>query len=132
MNHHSIKLSNIYKLSSKVITNKFIEGLHENNHENRQDSQVVLDHGQSIHNDPAGKKTPNYNEALCLAFVDNENVFDSLEEAILNSLREQRMIRHTIKLLQRFYAHYNQDTDKMNIEKGVKPEDTMSPKLFML
>jgi len=72
----------------------------------------------------------------CLAFVDYEEAFDSVEqEGILNSLREQGINRH-IKLLQIFYANgtatvrLHKDSDKVKIAKGVRQGDTISPKLF--
>ena len=74
---------------------------------------------------------------LCLAFVDYEKAFDSVEiTAITNSLHEQGINETYIKLLENIYAkgtavvRLHKDTEKIKIGKGVRQGDTISPKLF--
>merc|ERR1711989_16583 len=67
------------------------------------------------------EKTLEYNKPLCLAFVDYEKAFDSIEHnAVFNSMREKGT--SIIRL--------HKDTDEIKIGKGVRQGDTISPKLF--
>ena len=68
---------------------------------------------------------------LCLAFVDYEKAFDSVERtAISNALYEQGINETYIKLIENIYANVtsvvrlHKDTEKINIEKGVRQGDT--------
>ena len=81
--------------------------------------------------------TSEYNMPLCLAFVDCEKAFDSVEgTAISNALYEQGMDETYIKLMENIYANgtsvvrLHKDADKVKIGRGVGQGDTYSPKLF--
>ena len=61
---------------------------------------------------------------LCLAFVDYEKAFDSLERtAISNALYEQGLNETYIKLIENIYANgtsavrLHKDTEKIKLEK---------------
>ncbi|KAE9413034.1 hypothetical protein Angca_009339, partial [Angiostrongylus cantonensis] len=74
---------------------------------------------------------------LCLTFIDLEKVFDSNEiEAVMEALGSQGVPTWYIKILRElyknfktkispFYNHFNVD-----VKRGVKQGDTISPKLF--
>ena len=131
-------LSNIYKLFSKILTNRSAKPLNENQPREQgayRDGFSTMDHLHTMNQ--LIEKTTEYNKPLCLAFVDYEKAFDSVEHtAILNSIRKQGVNEHITRVLQNYYANgtavirLHKDTDKIRIEKGVRQGDTISPKLF--
>ena len=73
-------LSNMYKLFTKIITTRLEKKLDEN--------QPTTDHIHAIHQ--LKEKCREYNIPMCVAFVDYEKAFDSVQtQAILPSLQEQ-------------------------------------------
>ncbi|KAG6926619.1 hypothetical protein G0U57_011657, partial [Chelydra serpentina] len=78
-----------------------------------------------------------YKLPLCIAFVDYEKAFDSVEfNAILKALAEQGINTQYISLLKEANTGCTTDITLLEtplhipIEKGVKQGDTISPKLF--
>ena len=131
-------LSNVYKVFSKILTNRLAKLLDENQPREQagfRSGYSTIDHLQTMNQ--LIEKTTEYNKPLCLAFVDYEKAFDSVEQtAILNSMRKQGANEHIVRLLQNIYANgtavirLHKDTERIKIEKGVRQGDTISPKLF--
>ena len=71
-----------------------------------------------------------YNIPFCIAFVDYEKTFDSVQtQAVLTSLQEQGTedVYMEIYINSSMSVHLHQ---KSNIRRGVGQRDTISPKLF--
>ena len=74
---------------------------------------------------------------LCVAFVDYEKAFDSVEtQAVLKTLQEQGINNNYIKIIKDIYTgctttvNLHKESNKINIRKGVRQGDNISPKLF--
>ncbi|MEG7522153.1 MAG: reverse transcriptase domain-containing protein, partial [Chromatiales bacterium] len=83
------------------------------------------------------EKCREYNIPLCLAFVDYEKSFDSVQtQAVLTSLQEQGIEDVYVELMKDIYTnssttvHLHIDSSKINIRRGVRQGDTISPKQF--
>ena len=82
------------------------------------------------------EKCREYNIPLCVAFVDYEKEFDSVQtQAILTSLQEQGIEEVYIEILKDIYTdssvtvHLHKESEKIRIKRGVRQGDTISPKL---
>ena len=67
-----------------------------------------------------------YEQPLCLAFIDYEKAFDSVyTSSVVEVLKEQRIDEAYVDLIQNIYSRatsairLNRDSEKINIEKGV-------------
>ena len=83
------------------------------------------------------EKCRDYNIPLCVAYVDYEKAFDSVQtQAILTSLQEQGIEDMYIEILKDIYTdssvtvHLHKESEKIRIKIGVRQGDTISPKLF--
>ncbi|MEG7524065.1 MAG: reverse transcriptase domain-containing protein, partial [Chromatiales bacterium] len=83
------------------------------------------------------EKCREYNIPLCIALVDYEMAFDSVQtQAVLTSLQEQEIEDVYVELLKDIYTnssmtvHLHKESNKINIRRGVRQGDTISPKLF--
>ncbi len=84
------------------------------------------------------EKCQEYNiPPICVAIVDYEKAFDSVEtSSVLKALEEQGISIGYLKILRDIYSDcYNtvkmhKNSDKIMINKGVRQGDTISPKLF--
>ena len=83
------------------------------------------------------KKCREYNIPLCIAFIDYEKAFDSMQtQAVLTSLQEHGIEDVCIELLEEIYTnsamtvHLHKESITINIRRGVRLGDTMSPKLL--
>jgi ribonuclease HII len=131
-------LSNIYKLFSKVLTNRLQKGLDE--HQPREQAGFrsgysTTDHIHALNQ--IKEKQQEYNRPLHFCFVDYEKAFDSVDtQAILSSLEEQGVEPTYISLLANIYTNctshvqLHKESKPINIKKGVRQGDTISPKLF--
>ena len=84
-------LSNMYKLLTKIITTRLEKKLDENQPREQagfRSKYSTTDHIHAINQ--LKEKCREYNILLCVAFVDYEKAFDSVQtQAILTSLQEQ-------------------------------------------
>ena len=84
------------------------------------------------------EKSKEYQFDLCLGFVDYEKAFDRLDhQSLLAALKKQNIDEKYIKIIKVIYKeptariHLNDTiTDSIEILRGVKQGDPMSPKLF--
>ena len=84
------------------------------------------------------EKSREYNMSLCIAFIDYEKAFDSLQtQAVLTLLQEQgiedvyiKILKDTYYLHQQLYDSSPKQSNKINIRRGGRQGDTILPKLF--
>ena len=120
-------LSNIYKLFTKVLTNRLQKGLDE--HEPREQAGCrngysTTDHIHALNQ--VKEKQQEYNKLLHFAFVDYEKAFNSVEtQAILSSLKNPGVEPTYIALLADIYTictshvQLHKESKPINIKKGV-------------
>ena len=92
----------------------------------------TIDHIQVI--SQLQEKADEYKIPLCFAFVDYEKAFDSIEfNPLFESLENQGAEAAYITLLLYLYnatLKLHRDSDKIELQRGVRQGDNISPKLF--
>ena len=113
----------MYKLFTKIITTRLEKKLDE--HQPREQAGFRSKYSTIDH------------IPVCVAFVDYEKAFDSVQtQAILTSLQEQGIEDVYREILKDIYTdssvtvHLHKESEKIRIKRGVRPGDTISSKLF--
>ena len=127
-------LSNMYKLFTKIITTRLEKKLDENQPREQagfRSKYSTTDHIHAINQ--LKEKCREYNITLCVAFVDYEKAFDSIQtQAILTSLQEQGIEDVYIEILKDMHTdslvtvHLHKESEKIRIKRGVRQGDTIS------
>ena len=131
-------LSNIYKLFTKILTAR-LERILDDNQPREQagfrGGYSTTDHIHVINQ--LKEKCREFNKPLCIAFIDYEKAFDSVQtQAILSSLQDQGIEDAYIQLMKDIYTdssvtvYLHKESEKINLKRGVRQGDTISPKLF--
>ena len=133
-------LSNIYKLFTKILTARLEKILDEN--QPREQAGFRGGYSTTYHThviNQLKEKCREFNIPLCIAFIDYEKAFDSVQtEAILSSLQDQGIEDAYIQLMKDIYTdssvtvYLHKESEKINSKRGVRQGDTISPKLFTL
>ena len=131
-------LSVVYKLFTKIITNRICRTLDSNQPREQagfRSGYSTTDHMQAV--SQIIEKTHEFNKPLCMAFIDYEKAFDSVEiSAVMQAIRRQGVDEIYIRILQDIYhdgtatIKMHRESEKIPIKKGVRQGDTISPKLF--
>lgn len=132
-------LSHVYKLFSRVITNRLARRLDEYQPPEQagfRSGYGTIDHIHTVRQ--IIQKTEEYNQPLCLAFVDYEKAFDSIEIwSVLESLQRCQVDWRYVRVLKCLYKAatmsvqvQDQHTRPIPLHRGVRQGDVISPKLF--
>ncbi|CAG9133443.1 unnamed protein product [Plutella xylostella] len=132
-------LSHVYKLFSRVITNRLAQKLDEFQPPEQAGFRKgfsTIDHIHTVRQ--IIQKTEEYNQPLCLAFVVYEKAFDSIETwAVLESLQRCQIDWRYIEVLRCLYNAatmtvqvQDHKTRPIQLQRGVRQGDVISPKLF--
>ncbi|KAI8440552.1 hypothetical protein MSG28_001794 [Choristoneura fumiferana] len=132
-------LSHVYKLFSRVITNRLARRLDEFQPPEQagfRSGYSTIDHIHTVRQ--IIQKTEEYNRPLCLAFVDYEKAFDSIEIwSVLESLQRCQVDWRYIQVLRGLYNAatmavqvQNRQSEPIPLHRGVRQGDVISPKLF--
>ena len=132
-------LSHVYKLFSRVITNRLarrFDDFQPPEQAGFRKGFSTIDHIHTLRQ--IIQKTEEYNRTLCLAFVDYEKAFDSIETwAVLQSLQRCQVEYRYIEVLRCLYQNatmsvrvQNQSSNPIQLQRGVRQGDVISPKLF--
>ncbi|CAG9565547.1 unnamed protein product [Danaus chrysippus] len=132
-------LSHVYKLFSRVLTNRLARRLDDFQPPEQAGFRKgfsVVDHIHTLRQ--VIQKTEEYNLPLCLAFVDYEKAFDSIETwAVLQSLQRCQVDYRYIEALKGLYENatmsvrlQDQTSKPIPLQRGVRQGDVISPKLF--
>ncbi|PIK38581.1 endonuclease-reverse transcriptase [Apostichopus japonicus] len=131
-------LSNIYKLFTKILINRLERLLDDNQPREQEGFRRNFSTTDHIHTlNQLKEKCQEFNIPVCVAFVDYEKAFDSVETwAVLEALKEQDINPDYIKVIKDIYTgstttvKLHKESNKIPIRKGVRQGDTISPKLF--
>ena len=131
-------LSNLYKLYTKILTfrlSKDLDAEQPREQAGFRSHYSTTDHLHAVNQ--LREKCQEYNIPLCVAFIDYEKAFDSVEtSAILKALKYQGIDHKYIEILKDIYTEStvtvktHKHTGQIKIQKGVRQGDTISPKLF--
>lgn len=132
-------MSHLYKLFTRIITTRLENKLDFHQPVEQAGFRKLFgtnDHLQSVKT--LIEKTIEYNKPLVLAFVDFHKAFDTVElKAVLEALQECRIDYRYMKLIYNIYKNatmsvqLHENSNKIKINRGVRPGATRSPKLFI-
>ena len=132
-------LSHLYKLFTKIITARLEKKLDFYQPPEQGGFRTKFgtnDHLQSIKT--VIEKSIEFNRPLVLAFVDFQKAFDTVEpKAVLSALQECRVDYRYTKLIYNIYKNakvtvkLHENTKCIQIGRGVRQGDIISPKLFI-
>ncbi|CAG5018038.1 unnamed protein product [Parnassius apollo] len=129
-------LSRVYVLFSRVITNRLARRLDDFQPPEQAGFRKgfsTIDHIHTLRQ--IVQKTEEYNLPLCLAYVDYEKAFDSVEIwAVLQSLQRCQVDCRYIEVLKCLYSRatmairvQNQSSKPIQLQRGVRQGDVISP-----
>ena len=131
-------LSHTYKLLTRIITNRVTRRLDEFQPVEQagfRGGYNTIDHIHTLRQ--IIEKSLEYNQQVFLAFIDFEKAFDTIEKwAFLNALKRSRIDSRYIQLINALYHDATMTvrvfggTDPINLRRGVRQGDTISPKIF--
>ena len=132
-------LSQIYKVFTRVVLNRIQKRLDfeiSKEQAGFRSGYSTIDHIHTLKQ--LMEKCREYQIPLCIGFVDYKKAFDSIETAaILNALREFGVEEKYVKIVdvitKECYAEidFSAEPCRIDIKKGVRQGDTISPKLFV-
>ncbi len=132
-------LSHLYKIFTKIIQNRIKDALDSNQPREQAGFRAgfsTTDHLHAINQ--LIEKACEYQLQLCLGFVDYQKAFDSVEHAdMFKALRKVNIEEGYVRILEDIYTdavariHIDNDISRtVNIQRGVRQGDTLSPKIF--
>ena len=138
-NYRPISLLSVtYKLFTKVITARISDSLDSSQPREQAGFRSGFSTTDHIHTlTQIREKVNEYRKPLCMAFIDYEKAFDSVQiPAVLGAIQQQGVEEVYCNILEDIYKDgtatikLHTETDKIPIKKGVRQGDTISPKLF--